>query len=1107
MSVQFKKEAMKRADTRRPRSAKSLARNLPSPNASSRNESASTVTSVLWSLVLCFFVLGLSVMAAREFRIRDAQVGSDRRLALTFQADPAFYYILFEGEAVTNIVLATDIVLATGADGVLVGRPLAATNSAVFYRVAQIPIGQPQDTDGDGLDDVEELRQKPGRNPLDARDGGRLTTLTSSPASGERDVSPTRETILHFSQALATNTQPTLDDFHAEFGGRRLLGRIELSGDRQRMTLFHLEPLNASTNKGVPNASRIRVTFDARNTRDSLGRLVDADGDGVPGGIVVIDFDTAGQSPLAGTLVYGRVFASEFLVRQVGNSNVPVNVPLKGVAVTADGFEESVRAITDEHGSFRLTNAPGGPFFVHVDGRTASVSHYPNGEYYPFVGKLWTSIPGGEVNIGDVFLPRIEAGALRAVSPTESTLITLSSNVVGQRPEFAELSLTVPPNSLYKDDGTRGGRVGVAPVRPDRLPQALPSGLNFAMVVTVQTDGALNFDQPVPICFPNLPDPQTGLVKPPGSKQTLWSFDHDLGNWVPRGTMTVSEDGKRVCSDPGSGIMSPGWHAPCDCSPFGPPSENPPRGGGSPPNCPPLPTSGASGTASGENQNSCVACESTGGSNPVLLFSGEKWQTTEDLRIKGVGIDFVWTRTYRSQSGPNTAQGNGWDFNYNLRLVPSGSGVRFLSGGTRDDLLLRSRDGSYTKLGSRFSVRTDSPDGATLSFPDRSGYRFHPFDGSPRAGAVAAIIDRHGNTMRFDYDDRGRLVTIIDTLDRPIHVAYNDQGLIESVTDFTGRRVRYQYFGEGDPGGNPGDLKSVTSPAVLGTPNDNDFPNGKTVSYTYSTGHSDDRLNHNLLTITDGRRNDPKDSTYGQGPYLINIYSTVTDPNDLQFDRVVRQIRGGAVYDFTYVPQPPEQFGGLGYMKTILRDGVGVVTEYYHDAGNRLRLVREFTGFSKTNEPVTDLSNRPTGRLRPQDPEYFQTRHDYNADFQIVQTVHPGGNITRRVYESDINPVAPAHARNNLREIRKLRGTHPVAGDQDEIIEKFEYESSFGACSSCGFNFVTRHVDPRGHEVLSQYDASGNLTLRTNRIADVVDRWTYNARGQMETRLVSRICG
>ena len=85
------------------------------------------------------------------------------------------------------------------------------------------------------------------------------------------------------------------------------------------------------------------------------------------------------------------------------------------------------------------------------------------------------------------------------------------------------------------------------------------------------------------------------------------------------------------------------------------------------------------------------------------------------------------------------------------------------------------------------------------------------------------------------------------------------------MTDFAGRSVRYAYFGQNEPGGSFGDLKSVTSPAVSATPNGNNFPNGKTTGYTYSKGFADQNLNHNLLTITDGRRNDPNDPSV-RGP-------------------------------------------------------------------------------------------------------------------------------------------------------------------------------------------------------------------------------------------------
>ncbi len=132
--------------------------------------------------------------------------------------------------------------------------------------------------------------------------------------------------------------------------------------------------------------------------------------------------------------------------------------------------------------------------------------------------------------------------------------------MLAEHPDLAGVSLTVPPNALFADDGTRGGQVGIAPVEPDRIPSPLPPGLALPLVITIQTDGPSNFSEPVPVRFPNLPDPFTGVKLPPGAKSALWSFNHDTGRWEVQGSMTVTADGNFVESDPGVGILQPGWH-------------------------------------------------------------------------------------------------------------------------------------------------------------------------------------------------------------------------------------------------------------------------------------------------------------------------------------------------------------------------------------------------------------------------------------------------------------------------------------------------------------------------------------------------------------------
>jgi len=368
---------------------------------------------------------------------------------------------------------------------------------------------------------------------------------STSPADGEDGVAVTRETIIRFTHPMAAANIP-LDAIVAEFGGEVLPARTQVAADNRAVTLFYDAPLPAS--------ARIRVTVDGNAMFDDLGNAIDADADGVPGGVATIDFDTLTLTTLPGTAVCGRVFASRL-------TDAGMNEPLAGVLVTVDGAEDELFCVTDSMGNFRLEPAPVGRFFVHIDGRAATNSSTPPGAYYPFVGEPFESVAGTVVNLPNIFLPLVAPETLQAVSQVEDTEITFPPSVLVDSPELAGVNLMVPADSLFADDGTRGGMVGIAPVPPDRIPGQLPPGLNFPLVITVQTDGATNFDIPVPICFPNLPDPGTGELLPPGEASALFSFNHDTGRWNLIGPMTVTSDGLNTCTDPGVGIIAPGWHA------------------------------------------------------------------------------------------------------------------------------------------------------------------------------------------------------------------------------------------------------------------------------------------------------------------------------------------------------------------------------------------------------------------------------------------------------------------------------------------------------------------------------------------------------------------
>lgn len=405
------------------------------------------------------------------------------------------------------------------------------------------------DSDADpetGRSDLVSLGAGGDTNNVDAGLYTPPTKVTTSPSHGEANVAVTRETIFRLTNALADNAVLDGNAIRAEHGGARLTTRVHVAPDRKTVTLFY--------DRDLPASARIRVTLDGNVVRDRFGAPLDANNDGTAGGVAQIDFDTVTLTTLPDTKVCGRVFASQL----APNGTTSVNVPLAGVTITVDGLETTLRTTTDAQGSFCLDPAPVGDFFVHIDGRTAT-NPTPAGDYYPVVGKLWQSAAGVSTTIEDIFLPLIVAGTLQPVSRTSDTPVAFPPAVLAQFPQFAGVQLTVPADSLYSDDGSRGGRVGIAPVPPDRLPEPLPQGLTFPIVITVQTDGGANFDQPVPACFPNLPN-ASGQTLQPGDKSALWSFNHDTGHFEIVGSMTVSADGALVCTDEGVGILAPGWH-------------------------------------------------------------------------------------------------------------------------------------------------------------------------------------------------------------------------------------------------------------------------------------------------------------------------------------------------------------------------------------------------------------------------------------------------------------------------------------------------------------------------------------------------------------------
>ncbi|NJL26592.1 MAG: hypothetical protein HC897_01300 [Thermoanaerobaculia bacterium] len=194
----------------------------------------------------------------------------------------------------------------------------------------------------------------------------------------------------------------------------------------------------------------------------------------------------------------------------------------------------------------------------------------------------------------------------------------------------------------------------------------------------------------------------------------------------------------------------------------------------------------------------------------TLLHSGEMSLTETDLVLKSRGIDFVFTRTYRSQTLGNGPLGPGWDHGYNLHLreLPNGD-VDFFDG--------RGRRERFRKVSSDFDAPFEAPPGrfATLRrhasgwlLIDQQFNTFH-FDAWGRLSAISDPLNDdplQGTRMSFFYDVHSRLERI-QANERSVALSYDANDLLQELRDDTGRVWRYGYDAEGR-------LEKVTTPAV-----------------------------------------------------------------------------------------------------------------------------------------------------------------------------------------------------------------------------------------------------------------------------------------------------
>jgi hypothetical protein len=342
-----------------------------------------------------------------------------------------------------------------------------------------------------------------------------------------------------FSEAVDPATV-TGDAFFATAAGTTLPATVVVDASGLFARLFFTGPM--------PGGAAMQVRVDGSAIRAAAdGEQLDADGDGVPGGVLTFDFTTLSTVALPGTTLSGRLAdagpdlvpltADDTLPGPDGDVGTPDDViltPIVGARIFVRGLEDEF-VLTGADGAFHFDAVPGGPVTLALRGETATA---PPGFTYPELTADLQMTVGIDNAIGTIYMPRLASEVVQTVDTSATTILTLPPGgapglTEEQRQQF---TLEIPAGGLLGPDGqpVASAQVVMSVVPTGTLAPFLPPTLpepTFAF--TTQLRGATDLASPFRATFPNVSGAPLGTVF------SVLSFDPVTGRLVQDGTATV----------------------------------------------------------------------------------------------------------------------------------------------------------------------------------------------------------------------------------------------------------------------------------------------------------------------------------------------------------------------------------------------------------------------------------------------------------------------------------------------------------------------------------------------------------------------------------------
>ena len=221
----------------------------------------------------------------------------------------------------------------------------------------------------------------------------------------------------------------------------------------------------------------------------------------------------------AGQTITAGFSATAFVSGDAGSTTISGVVldnqdnPIPGVTVRVNGTTR--QAVADAQGQFKIEQSPVGPVHLIADGSTATVE----GEF-PSLSYNMVTVAGVDNPLpAPIYMVKLNTANSVYAGPQDAVL---------EMPEFPGFKLEIAKDSVTFPDGSREGYISVTPVNASKVPMAPPNGMQPQFIVTIQPTGA-KFDPPARLTLPNVD------AHPPGAQVEMYSYDHDLEEFVSIG--------------------------------------------------------------------------------------------------------------------------------------------------------------------------------------------------------------------------------------------------------------------------------------------------------------------------------------------------------------------------------------------------------------------------------------------------------------------------------------------------------------------------------------------------------------------------------------------